>query len=157
MRYLVVSRCDCVGAGDMQSPEEIYSIFRTLDDAKEKFSERLKANKETIKSEIRTIRHSETLIFDSPYIVWAAILEIPIDCDSAEQATEYLLAAAEEFDAAVTIDKVPYTLLRYQGMCFEADGPGELNSPTENPNGVDQRVSDFPIESAMASAEWARG
>ena len=116
MRYLVVSHCETVGSGDMQSDSESETLFRNQKQAISHFAKRMKVVQSLAANDIFTIDSSEGLIFDASTIAWTLMLRIHAQHDSIRETVNWLTSGlADCEDPNLEISNI---VLKYEGFIY---------------------------------------
>ncbi len=103
----------------MQGDSEQLATFTTRRDANSRFAKRLNASKRLVAHELRIIEEDDRFIFDSPYIVWAAVVRLPIRNASVSEARKHL--SALNADRRVSVADVRKLFVRYEGWIYTPD------------------------------------
>lgn len=102
----MVSRFECVGAGDLQDPENRVREFASAEDAEAWLAQVYDHNTRRVRSMIETIEASSDLIFESPFIVsviWIAVpTEAMQDGESAVAALGRVIQLSDDVIAAIS-------------------------------------------------------
>ena len=121
MTYLIKSHYECVGAGSLLDDETTHFITEEKSVAVNRFTNMLKRLGGSARSEIATITNNESLQFDSPYIVWVAVFDLPKKFSSVSEILEDFTSRMERDD---DLDEyLKGTVIEYSGYSFE---PHEL-------------------------------
>ena len=121
MTYFVKTHYECVGAGSLLSDEETHFITEERSVAVKRFAETLAGLRDSAGSEISTIKNSDWLQFDSPYIVWVGVFNLPKQFASVTDVLDYFTSRMET-DGDLD-EYLQGTVIEYSGYSFE---PHEL-------------------------------
>jgi hypothetical protein len=121
MTYFVKSHYECVGAGSLLGDEEIHFITEERSVAVGRFTKILEELRDSARGEIATIENNDWLQFDSPYIVWVAVFDLPKQSASvAEILDDFTLRMETDDDLDEYLKGI---VIEYSGYSFE---PHEL-------------------------------
>jgi hypothetical protein len=104
-KFLVFVSTQCVESGELGgAPHK--QLFDNENEALRFFSDGFEAGRDLVRSEIAIIEKPENnLIFSAPYIISAAVFQVPPEINSAESAVEWItdqLEADEDVSDYVT-------------------------------------------------------
>jgi hypothetical protein len=104
-KFFVFVSTQCVESGELGSAPH-KQLFATENEALRSFSDGFEAGRNVVRSEIAIIEKPENnLILSAPYIVSAAVFQVPPEINSAESAVEWItdqLEAGEDVSDYVT-------------------------------------------------------
>jgi hypothetical protein len=133
VRYLVISHCETVGSGDMQSDSQSETLFRNQKQAISHFAKRIKVVQSLAANEIFTIDSSKGLIFDAPIIAWTLMLRIHVQHDRVRETLNWLKSVlADCEDPYLEISDI---VLKYEGFIYS---PQKRKFPM--PDAIEQLV-----------------
>lgn len=129
MSFVVVSSYEVVNAGDLQQPGQSVAVFPNEAIARERYVARL-----DVLSAAARDRKSEAGVAqaaDASLVVWAALLELPVqaeDIDEALETIEMIIEEAEDIE-----EELDYLMIDYTGTVHAPEG----ESPYPRKNAID--------------------
>ena len=123
MTYVLISHYECVGAGEIIGGPDV-EVYETKKIALREFKKTIEGLRALVKIEIETIESSPNLIFDSPYIIWAAIFHLPFRNTTEAAAISYLSSMADRIssDDDCSVEDLTNLVANYAGWIY---GPYE--------------------------------
>jgi len=118
--YVVLSHYECIGAGSLLHDGEEVRSFATQEEAVHWFSLQWNSILASVTDELDSIKTSPHLQLDSPYIIWAILLNITNEGDS-DTSTDKLLEELFSNTDESKSQKVLECVMKFNGYRFEPD------------------------------------
>lgn len=129
MSFVVVSSYEVVNAGDLQEPGQSVAVFPNEAIARERYAARLDALNTAARGKKSEAGVAQAA--DASLVVWAALLELPVqaeDIDEALETIEMIIEEAEDIE-----EELDYLMIDYTGTVHTPDG----ESPYPRKNAID--------------------
>lgn len=118
MSFVVVSSYEVVNAGDLQEPGQSVAVFPNEAIARERYTARINTLSAAARRKCSEAGVAQAA--DASLVVWAALIELPVQAEDIDEALETIEMIIEEADDIE--EELDYLMIDYIGTIHAPDG-----------------------------------